>query len=124
MVTGDHLRTAISVALQCSILPAKRPICLIDGADSSGSSEPGLLISLLNADGTVEEGAAQAAVLPRVLLGELEVAVTGKGFSRMLGSTEPGLMQVGRGGLLASTWRAAAQPGRLTQSSVPAATRC
>jgi hypothetical protein len=95
MVTGDHVRTAISVAHQCSILPASRPICLIDGVDGSSSSgEAGLQISLLHTDGTVEGDAAQAAVLPRVLLGELEVAVTGKGFSRMLDCSEPGLMQV------------------------------
>jgi hypothetical protein len=39
MVTGDHLRTAISVAHQCGILPPNRPICLIDGAEHN-SSEP------------------------------------------------------------------------------------
>ncbi|KAG2425624.1 hypothetical protein HYH02_014997 [Chlamydomonas schloesseri] len=33
MVTGDHLRTAVSVAHKCNILPEQRPILLIDAAD-------------------------------------------------------------------------------------------
>ncbi|GLI67792.1 hypothetical protein VaNZ11_012078 [Volvox africanus] len=35
MVTGDHLRTAVSVAHKCAILPAQRPILLVDAADTS-----------------------------------------------------------------------------------------
>ncbi|KAG2500541.1 hypothetical protein HYH03_001317 [Edaphochlamys debaryana] len=34
MVTGDHLRTAVSVAHKCNILPTQRPILLIDAADA------------------------------------------------------------------------------------------
>ncbi|GFR50064.1 hypothetical protein Agub_g12206, partial [Astrephomene gubernaculifera] len=33
MVTGDHLRTAISVAHKCHIMPDQRPILLVDAAD-------------------------------------------------------------------------------------------
>jgi magnesium-transporting ATPase (P-type) len=36
MVTGDHLRTAISVALQCGVLPAARPVLLVDGEGGGG----------------------------------------------------------------------------------------
>lgn len=36
MVTGDHLRTAISVALQCNILPGGRPVLLVDAPGGAG----------------------------------------------------------------------------------------
>lgn len=101
MVTGDHLRTAVSVAHQCGIMPDNRPICLIDGNDRN-SSEPPFRISVLNTDGTVNEGVAKAAILPKVLLGDYEVAVTGKGFSRMLDSPDPDVVQVG--GQAARLW--------------------
>jgi hypothetical protein len=39
MVTGDHLRTAISVAHQCSILPGGRPVLLMDAAGAGEGAE-------------------------------------------------------------------------------------
>jgi hypothetical protein len=74
-------------------MPDNRPICLIDGNDRN-SAEPPFRISVLNTDGTVNEGVAKAAILPKVLLGDYEVAVTGKGFSRMLDSPDPDVVQV------------------------------
>lgn len=145
MVTGDHLRTAISVAHKCGILPAQRPILLVDGMDSAGTSTSvasleshavaaGLMddnaggsaddsaasdaregnslpspnhlamhaskpasasmlsLSILNVDGSVEANLAASSALPRLLLGELEAAVTGKGFNRLAESMEPSVL--------------------------------
>ncbi|EFJ40236.1 hypothetical protein VOLCADRAFT_108270 [Volvox carteri f. nagariensis] len=40
MVTGDHLRTAVSVAHKCAILPNHRPILLVDAADAIMAPQP------------------------------------------------------------------------------------
>lgn len=56
---------------------------------------PGLRLSVLNVDGAVDEGAAAggpSALVARVLIGELECAVTGKGFSWMLGTLDAALL--------------------------------
>ncbi|GIL93414.1 hypothetical protein Vretifemale_20808 [Volvox reticuliferus] len=53
MVTGDHLRTAVSVAHKCAILPTQRPILLVDAADHTPSPPPPL---------TLPSSAAMAAV--------------------------------------------------------------
>ncbi len=56
---------------------------------------PGLRLSVLNVDGAVDEGAAAggpSALVARVLTGELECAVTGKGFSWMLGTLDAALL--------------------------------
>lgn len=133
MVTGDHLRTAVSVAGQCNILPLNRPVLLVDanapppaakpaavaaaGADApdarpplphvasfaqpptsqvhGGSvgvpghgvpSLPGaqLTFAILYPDGSQNAGVQRAVVLPQVLTGDLECAVTGAGFSAMV----------------------------------------
>ncbi|GLC61164.1 hypothetical protein PLESTB_001725200 [Pleodorina starrii] len=159
MVTGDHLRTAISVAHKCNILPTHRPILLVDAADAppqaaglpappaaaaaadwaaaadgaaaAAAAAPGavaaapssdgavavvaapaaaaavaaaagsLRLSVLDADGNVTEtacangggggagagagaGPTVSELLSRLLTGELECAVTGKGFNCLL----------------------------------------
>lgn len=71
MVTGDHLRTAISVAHQCSMLPSGRPVLLLDGSSSSSSSNSDtagcLHLSILHPDGRMEADVATAAALSKVI---------------------------------------------------------
>ena len=102
MVTGDHLRTAISVSHLCNIMPPGKPVLLVDGAkldhssyaavsaaaaaattgDAPPAPPPGFHLSVLGADGTVEEISALSSAAARVISGELQCAVTGRGFNR------------------------------------------
>lgn len=86
MVTGDHIRTAISVAHQCYILADHRAVCLVD---ASTKAEHDHSISIINTDGTIREGVSRREALMQVLSGELQCAITGKGFDRLLQSLEP-----------------------------------
>jgi hypothetical protein len=81
MVTGDHLRTAISVAHQCSILPPARPVLLLDAAPpgqgiAAGAvagvppSAPGVKLSVLYPDGSVNESVPRSMVIPQVGAGD------------------------------------------------------
>ena len=163
MVTGDHVRTAVSVSHQCGILPAERSVLLVDGAPpaapaagaaggggkappvgggggggrgpspppppaapaTSGTAAdsfadlsraaapphqapgaptgaaaaapppPPHRLSVLHPDGSLEEGSLvdRAACVARALSGEVEVAVTGAGFSRLLDCPDPPLLE-------------------------------
>jgi cation-transporting ATPase 13A2 len=105
MVTGDHLRTAVSVAHQCNILPEGKAVVLIDaGTSSSGSSGseavgvvPGgsasVSLSVLYPDGSVMQNAQRGLVMSQVLTGDMECAVTGKGFDCLLASGDESLLQ-------------------------------
>jgi hypothetical protein len=77
MVTGDHLRTAISVAHQCSILPSARPVLLLDAAPPGQGiaaaavagvppSLSGVKLSVLYPDGSVNESVPRSTVIPQV----------------------------------------------------------
>eukprot|EP00879_Flechtneria_rotunda_P018825 GHRR01019759.1.p1 GENE.GHRR01019759.1~~GHRR01019759.1.p1 ORF type:complete len:982 (+),score=342.10 GHRR01019759.1:311-3256(+) len=85
MVTGDHVRTAISISHQCNILPPGRPVLLMDAAPANGpiTSSP-VALSVLYPDGSVNHTVTRASVLPQVMMGDLECAVTGKGFDALL----------------------------------------
>eukprot|EP00798_Chlamydomonas_sp_ICE-L_P017929 gene17929-24323_t len=50
MVTGDHVRTAISIAHHCGITPESKDICLIDGSDTS-SNDP-LFLPIISSEET------------------------------------------------------------------------
>jgi hypothetical protein len=152
MVTGDHLRTAVSVAHQCCILPGSRPVLLMDaaadappaaalparraleaaggggggeaerlagatlaavasshslgnlagageGAGGGGSPSPrrggsgGVVLSVLHPDGSVTDAAPRGAALAAVMTGDMECAVTGKGFDALLARPDPELVQ-------------------------------
>eukprot|EP00878_Enallax_costatus_P028460 GHUV01030743.1.p1 GENE.GHUV01030743.1~~GHUV01030743.1.p1 ORF type:complete len:1032 (+),score=296.88 GHUV01030743.1:1466-4561(+) len=84
MVTGDHVRTAVSVAHLCNILPVGRPVLLMDAAPAGTIGSSPLALSVLYPDGSVNHTVSRAAVLPQVMMGELECAVTGKGFDALL----------------------------------------
>lgn len=80
----------------CHIMPEGRPIFLVDGdegkpapgaATHTGGGPPspasaGFLLSVLQSDGTVAEVPGGAAAAAAVLAGQLECAVTGRGFDR------------------------------------------
>lgn len=85
MVTGDHVRTAVSVAHQCNILPEGRPVLLMDAAPPGQPVDAcPVSLSVLYPDGSVNASVTRTAVLPQVMMGELECAVTGKGFDALL----------------------------------------
>ncbi len=65
MVTGDHVRTAISVAHQAGILPEGKAVCLVDGADAS-STGPVFPLSVLYPDGSVMANVQKSVVMPQV----------------------------------------------------------
>jgi magnesium-transporting ATPase (P-type) len=70
MVTGDHVRTAISVAHQCHILPVGRPVLLVDGPDpvAAAAGQPGgqASLSVLYPDGSVNDRLVPSTVLAQV----------------------------------------------------------
>jgi cation-transporting ATPase 13A3/4/5 len=68
MVTGDHVRTAISVAHHCHILPVGRPVLLVDGPGPAAAGQPAAQASLsvLYPDGSVNSRVTPSAVLAQV----------------------------------------------------------
>lgn len=62
MVTGDHLRTAVSVAHQCNILPEGKAVALIDGGGEAG----GVSLSVLYPDGSVLQNAQRGLIMSQV----------------------------------------------------------
>jgi hypothetical protein len=67
MVTGDHVRTAVSVAHQCNILPEGRPVLLMDAAPAGQPVDAcPVALSVLYPDGSVNATVTRAAVLPQV----------------------------------------------------------
>mmetsp|Transcript_29272 Transcript_29272/g.64753 ORF Transcript_29272/g.64753 Transcript_29272/m.64753 type:complete len:705 (-) Transcript_29272:814-2928(-) len=91
MVTGDHVRTAISVAHLCFIMPAARPILLVDGSEA-GAPGPAFHLSVLHEDGRVEECATKGQAAAAVLSGAMQCAVTGRGFNRLVEGLDPDLL--------------------------------
>lgn len=94
---------AISVAHQCGIMPPNRPVCFVDSSDAPCGSmanlhaiegatsvinplvgdrtslhAPGINFSVLNLDGSVSENQLTAFIVPKIMTGEVECAVTGK----------------------------------------------
>jgi magnesium-transporting ATPase (P-type) len=69
MVTGDHVRTAISVAHQCSILPVGRPVLMVDAAAAGRpiDSSP-VALSVVYPDGSVNHTVSRTTVLSQVSL--------------------------------------------------------
>lgn len=68
MVTGDHVRTAISVAHHCHILPVGRPVLLVDGPGpaAAGQTAAQASLSVLYPDGSVNSRVTPSAVLAQV----------------------------------------------------------
>lgn len=66
MVTGDHVRTAVSVAHQCNILPPGRPVLLMDAAPAGTVNASPVALSVLYADGSMNNVVSRAMVLPQV----------------------------------------------------------
>lgn len=68
MVTGDHVRTAISVAHQCHILPMGRPVLLVDAPRPAAAGQPAehASLSVLYPDGSANNRVTQSAVLAQV----------------------------------------------------------
>lgn len=88
MVTGDHVRTGVSVAAQCGMLCQNRPVCLADAAAPDGGAEAQLSLAVMQPNGAIlPAGAGEAAaLLGEVASGALEAAVTGRGFQKVRGS--------------------------------------
>lgn len=66
MVTGDHVRTAVSVAHLCNILPVRRPVLLMDVAPVGAIGSSPVALSVLYPDGSVNHTVSRAVVLPQV----------------------------------------------------------
>ncbi|PSC67462.1 hypothetical protein C2E20_8853 [Micractinium conductrix] len=100
MVTGDHARTAVSVALSCGMLCQNRPVAFADTASAEGRVEDtDLSLSAAGPDGA-ELGGSSEALLGGVGAGRLAAAITGRGFEKLqeLGAVGPFL---DRGGVWA-----------------------
>lgn len=84
MVTGDHARTAVSVAHHCGMLCANRPVAFADTAAGEGRVEDTqLALSSVGPDGAELPPAAADQLLGGVAAGSLAAAVTGRGFEKV-----------------------------------------
>lgn len=84
MVTGDHARTAVSVAHQCGMMENNKNIVYLDTENSEGRVEDtSIAASKARIDGsTLPLNAAEA--LRDVANNRCDTAVTGRGFERLL----------------------------------------
>lgn len=83
MVTGDHARTAVSVAHHCGMLCQNRPVAFADTAAHEGRvADTSLQLTGMAADGSELPGES-SELLGAVEAGSLEAAVTGRGFEKV-----------------------------------------
>lgn len=83
MVTGDHARTAVSVAHNCGMLCQNRPVAFADTASAEGRVQDSELSLVAAApDGSELPGSADQ-LLGGVTAGSLAAAVTGRGFEKV-----------------------------------------
>lgn len=82
MVTGDHARTAVSVAHHCSILCQNRPVAFADTAAAEGRVEDTDLAVTAAAPDGAELPGTTGELLSGVAAGSLAAAVTGRGFEK------------------------------------------
>jgi magnesium-transporting ATPase (P-type) len=83
MVTGDHARTAVSVAHLCGMLCRNRPVAFADTASGEGRVEESeLALAAAGADGAQLPGGSDE-LLGGVAAGSLAAAVTGRGFEKV-----------------------------------------
>ncbi len=84
MVTGDHARTAVSVANQCGMLQRGKAVAYLDTASSEGRVEDtSMEVSLAGPDGIAVNDVAAGAILQGIATNQVEAAVTGRGFERL-----------------------------------------
>ncbi|KAL4457986.1 hypothetical protein ABPG75_012851 [Micractinium tetrahymenae] len=99
MVTGDHARTAVSVAHNCGMLCQNRPVAFADTASAEGRVEDTDLALTAAAPDGGELPALGGAdeLLGGVAAGSLAAAVTGRGFEKLqeLGAVQPFLEGAG-----------------------------
>jgi cation-transporting ATPase 13A2 len=60
---------------------------------SAASSHGGVSLTVLHPDGSVTDAAPRGSVLAAVMTGDMECAVTGKGFDALLARPDPELVQ-------------------------------
>ncbi|PRW55974.1 Ca-transporting ATPase [Chlorella sorokiniana] len=100
MVTGDHARTAVSVAHKCGMLCQNQPVAFADTAVAEGRVEDSdLALSAAGPDGSDLALSSEEQVVGGVAAGSLAAAVTGRGFEKLqqLGESklEPFLSRAG-----------------------------
>ncbi|KAH7618816.1 putative Polyamine-transporting ATPase 13A3 [Nannochloris sp. 'desiccata'] len=84
MVTGDHARTAVSVANQCGMLQRGKAVAYLDTQSSEGRVEDTCMkLCLAGPDGSAVDSAAADAILQGIATSQVEAAVTGRGFERL-----------------------------------------
>eukprot|EP00884_Botryococcus_braunii_P021078 jgi/Botrbrau1/7654/Bobra.0159s0096.1 len=84
MVTGDHVRTAVSVAHECGMME-ECPVCIIDAEDGPSGSRH---VFTLAGHGERAQAVPKSYAAPAILQGQITCAVTGRGFQHLL--KEPG----------------------------------
>ena len=99
MVTGDHARTAVSIARQCGIVPPMSPVVFIDTLTDQGRVEDTTVgfkaqdangSPLLSGDRGEGRSFTAAELLTNVGLGAMAAAVTGRGFQGLTMATTGG----------------------------------
>lgn len=101
MVTGDHARTAVSIARQCGIVPPTPPVVFIDTLNDEGRVEDttvgfeaqdakGSPLLSLSGDGDEGRSYTAAELLTNVGLGAMAAAMTGRGFQGLTMTTSDG----------------------------------
>ena len=84
MCTGDHARTAVSMAQQCGMLCQNKPVLVVDTASSEGSVDAVALVAQVTTpDGSTGPPGEVAPLLAEVAAGDLEAAVSGRGFEKV-----------------------------------------
>jgi len=99
MVTGDHAKTAVSIARQCGIVPPAPPVVFIDTLTDQGRVQDTTVgfkaqdangSPLLSGDGGEGRSFTAAELLTNVGLGAMAAAVTGRGFQGLTMATNDG----------------------------------
>ncbi|KAK9828762.1 hypothetical protein WJX72_001965 [[Myrmecia] bisecta] len=94
MVTGDHVVTAISVAMSSGMMYANRPVCVIDAVASGDSSyETRLTFTAIYKQPRRVVALTRGNATHLIQQGKLQCAITGAGFAELLCSADDQVMQ-------------------------------
>lgn len=82
MITGDHVRTAVTMARQCGILPEREPVVIIDVA-SGPLAVVGLTFTLVSGAASGSQTLPRELAVRGVADGTYQCAVSGRAFQKL-----------------------------------------